>query len=120
MEPLEMEAVLRTAEACAVRVTPEMKKKRTKRGGTGGASSARRPRRLRRASPERLYLLMHAVETPETYPERKCRAAAPSRRLAVPPPRTHAANHQPLRARHSLHVRPGAACAAHSKVPRDV
>lgn len=119
MEPLEMEAVLRTAEACAVRVTPEMKKKRTKRGGTGGASSPPPGSHADyvEASPERLYLLMHAVETPETYPERKCRAAVTVEKAGEY--RLHVLmqpNHQPLQGSPlTLHVRPGAACAAHSK-----
>ena len=63
MEPLELQAVLRSAEACAVRVAPGHKKKQT--GGADGGDDAA----------DRVYLLINAQETPETYPERKCRAS---------------------------------------------
>ena len=93
MESMELDAVLRVAEACAVQVHP------AKSGKKKGAESA-----------ERTYLLMSAHESPETYPERKCRASvtvetAGEYRLHV----LMQPNHTPLLGSPLvLHVRPAA------------
>jgi hypothetical protein len=111
MEPLELQAVLRSAEACAVRVAPGHKKKK------GASPHAGGPPDSGDAAADRVYLLINAQETPETYPERKCRASVTMEKAGEY--RLHVLmqpNHQPLQGSPlTLHVRPGEASASHSK-----
>ena len=94
MEPIELETVLKTAEACAIR--------------TGGSKGVK--------TPERTHLLLTAHEDGSGLPERRCRAsvsveAAGDYMLHV----LMQPNHQPLLGSPiMLHVSPAAPSAAHT------